>query len=145
MIICVIGTGYVGLCTGVGFASMGHRVVCVDIDKDKVGQINGGQSPIYEPGLEEKLKRALDDGMIRATTDLKEAIGESEACFISVPTPSRDDVEISRRLAEAGLILGVEVLDHLIIAAQGYSSLRDLGLLEKDSRAFSVYRQLAGA
>ncbi len=60
------------------------------------------------------------------------------------PEPSKEDVEISRRLTEAGMILGVEVLDHLVIASEGYSSLRDLGLLEKNSKAFTVFRHLNG-
>jgi len=94
MRICIIGTGYVGLCTGVGFADKGNKVTCVDVVSEKVDKINNGQAPIYEPGLGEKLMEALGNGSIRATTDLKEAIAETELCFISVPTPCKDDGSI---------------------------------------------------
>jgi UDPglucose 6-dehydrogenase len=96
--ICIIGTGYVGLCTGVGFASKKDgntpKVICVDIDQNKVDRINRGEAPIYEPGLTEKLSSALAEGSIRATSDLKEALNETDVCFISVPTPSREDGSI---------------------------------------------------
>ncbi|MCK4532122.1 MAG: UDP-glucose/GDP-mannose dehydrogenase family protein, partial [Candidatus Aenigmarchaeota archaeon] len=88
MNISMIGTGYVGLSTGIGFAVKGNDVVCVDIDREKVEKINQGVSPIYEPLLEDYLKRVLKDGKFRATTDLKEAIEQTEVSFISVGTPS---------------------------------------------------------
>jgi len=104
MNICIIGTGYVGLCTGVGLASRGHKVFCVDIDSGKVDKINRGQAPIYEDGLEEMLQKVLEDDKIKATTDLKEAISETDICFISVPTPSMQDGSIElkyiKRVAE---------------------------------------------
>jgi UDPglucose 6-dehydrogenase len=94
MNISIIGTGYVGLCTGVGFAMKGHNVICVDIDKEKIGKINKGESPIYEPLLDDYLKEMLGKGRFRATTDLKEAILNSEASFIAVGTPSKEDGSI---------------------------------------------------
>lgn len=100
MRIAVIGTGYVGLSAGVGFASMGNEVFCVDIDKKKVEQINRGISPIYEPLLEEKLRKALEDGKLRATDNLHEAIRKSEIIFISVGTPPKEDGSIDLKQVE---------------------------------------------
>ncbi len=100
MKVSIIGTGYVGLSTGVGFAVKGNDVVCVDIDREKVEQINQGVSPIYEPLLEDYLKKVLKDGKFRATTDLKEAIEQTEVSFISVGTPSREDGSIDLKYIE---------------------------------------------
>lgn len=100
MNISMIGTGYVGLSTGVGFAVKGNDVVCVDIDREKVEKINQGVSPIYEPLLEDYLKKVLKDGKFRATTDLKEAVEQTEVSFISVGTPSREDGSIDLKYIE---------------------------------------------
>jgi UDPglucose 6-dehydrogenase len=70
MKIAVVGTGYVGLVTGVVFADLGNEVLCVDIDAAKVDAINKGQSPIYEPGLDDLLQRNLEENRLHATTDL---------------------------------------------------------------------------
>jgi UDPglucose 6-dehydrogenase len=88
MNICVIGTGYVGLVTGVCFASLGHTVTCVDIDAKRVDEINSGVPPIYEVGLEEMLKDVLEKKKLSATTDLKAAVQGSKISFICVGTPS---------------------------------------------------------
>jgi UDPglucose 6-dehydrogenase/GDP-mannose 6-dehydrogenase len=69
MRISIIGTGYVGLVSGVCLAEKGHRVICVDVDQDKINQINQGTSPIYEKGLEDLLKKNIGDNLT-ATTDL---------------------------------------------------------------------------
>lgn len=100
MNISMIGTGYVGLSTGIGFAVKGNDVVCVDIDREKVEKINQGVSPIYEPLLEDYLKKVLKDGKFRATTDLKEAIEQTEVSFISVGTPSKEDGSIDLKYIE---------------------------------------------
>jgi len=100
MNIAVIGTGYVGLSTGVGFASRGNDVICVDIDRKKVDQVNNGVSPVYEPLLGEYLERALKEGKLRATDNLHEAIRKSEIIFVSVGTPSKDDGSIDLKYIE---------------------------------------------
>ncbi|MFH1450633.1 MAG: UDP-glucose/GDP-mannose dehydrogenase family protein, partial [archaeon] len=82
---------YVGLITGVGFASKGHDVTCVDVVREKVEQINKGGSPIFEEGLDELLKQVLKKGKFRATMDIKDAVINSEISFICVGTPSRED------------------------------------------------------
>ena len=93
----IVGTGYVGLVTGVGLASIGHKVICVDIDAKKVEKINKGESPIYEKRLEELLKKALQKKLFIATTDLNYAVLNSQITFIAVPTPSKknNDIDLS--------------------------------------------------
>ena len=89
MKISVIGCGYVGCVTGVCFADMGHEVVLVDVDPAKVRAIGAGQSPIYEPGLEDLIRKNRD--RISATTDLRVAVGSTDITFVAVGTPSRED------------------------------------------------------
>ncbi len=91
MNICVIGTGYVGLVTGTCFADMGNHVWCVDIDKAKIDNLNQGKIPIYEPGLEEMVQRNYKMGLLKFTTDLKEALEDSLFAFIAVGTPPGED------------------------------------------------------
>ncbi len=89
MRIGMVGTGYVGLVSGVCFAEFGHSVICVDKDESKINSLKNGEVPIFEPGLEELLKRQIDAGRIKFTTDISEAVKGSEAVFIAVGTPSR--------------------------------------------------------
>ncbi|MEW6298996.1 MAG: UDP-glucose/GDP-mannose dehydrogenase family protein [Thermodesulfobacteriota bacterium] len=91
MKLCVIGTGYVGLVAGTCFAESGNDVICVDIDERKIAALNGGKVPIYEPGLEELIRRNTADGRLRFTTDLNFAVKEGMVCFIAVGTPSDMD------------------------------------------------------
>ena len=91
MRICVVGTGYVGLVTGAVLADLGNTVIGVDRDEGKVGGLVRGVLPIYEPGLEEIVRRCADDGRLRFTTDLAAAVSESEVIFIAVGTPARAD------------------------------------------------------
>ena len=77
MNICVIGTGYVGLVTGVVFADLGNDVVCVDKDEAKVNRLRAGDMPIYEPGLEELVLRNVDEGRLVFTTDIDTAVSRS--------------------------------------------------------------------
>ena len=93
MKISVIGSGYVGSVTAACFADVGHEVVCVDIDKAKVEQINAGIPPIYEEGLEELLLKYAGKRLI-ATTDSEFAVNETEISFICVGTPSAQDGSI---------------------------------------------------
>ena len=91
MQLTIIGTGYVGLITGTCFAEMGHTVTCLDIDQNKIDNLNIGSIPIYEPGLEEMIKRNMIGKRLFFTSNYAEAIAFGQVCFIAVPTPSRDD------------------------------------------------------
>ena len=89
MNLCMIGTGYVGLVSGTCFADLGNRVFCVDKDKTKINKLNLGISPIYEPGLDELIKKNFTVGRLIFTNDLKMAISKSELIFICVGTPNK--------------------------------------------------------
>jgi len=91
MKITIVGTGYVGLVTGTCFAEVGHRVVCVDCDAGKIKTLQAGGVPIYEPGLEELVKRNVADGRLTFTTSTKEGVDKSDIIFIAVPTPPLPD------------------------------------------------------
>ncbi len=91
MRIAVIGTGYVGLVAGTCFAESGNTVVCLDIDAEKIQKLQKGICPIYEPGLEELLRRNLADGRLRFTTSTTEALKRAQIAFIAVGTPPGDD------------------------------------------------------
>ena len=89
MKLCMIGTGYVGLVSGVCFSDLGNTVYCVDKDKNKINSLNNGNIPIYEPGLEEILKRNLKAKRLFFTSDLKKAVTNSDIIFICVGTPTK--------------------------------------------------------
>lgn len=91
MNIAIVGTGYVGLVSGTCFAEMGVNVVCVDIDREKVAKLREGIVPIYEPGLDEMVKRNVEAGRLRFSTDLKEVLDEVEVVFSAVGTPPDED------------------------------------------------------
>ena len=98
MNLCMIGTGYVGLVSGTCFADLGNRVFCVDKDKKKIEKLNSGISPIYEPGLNELIKKNFDVGRLIFTDNLKKAISKSDIIFICVGTPNKkksNDVDLS--------------------------------------------------
>ena len=91
MNITIVGTGYVGLVTGVCFAEFGMHVTCVDIDEERIGKLARGETPIHEPQLGEMLQRNLQQGRIHFTTDTEQAVRHSLVIFIAVGTPSKED------------------------------------------------------
>lgn len=91
MNIVIIGTGYVGLVSGACFADMGNNVICVDIVESKIARLNAGEIPIFEPGLQELVKRNKEQGNLSFTTSLKESLQKVEVAFIAVGTPMGED------------------------------------------------------
>lgn len=108
MEICIVGTGYVGLVTGACLAQIGHRVVCVDDDREKIATLNQGQMPIFEPGLDGLVTRNRREGRLSFTTDLQEGIEAAAVIFICVGTPPLEDgdadlsavEQVARRIGE---------------------------------------------
>jgi len=89
MKIAMIGSGYVGLVSGVCFADFGHKVTCIDVDHEKIARLQAGVMPIYEPGLQELVAKNVREKRLSFTTSLKEGMEKADAVFIAVGTPSR--------------------------------------------------------
>ena len=91
MKITVIGTGYVGLVTGTCLAEVGNEVLCLDVDPKKIATLKAGGIPIYEPGLEDMVKRNVEAGRLSFTTDIEESVAFGQIQFIAVGTPPDED------------------------------------------------------
>src|SRR5579864_1137813 len=100
MNLTIIGTGYVGLVTGTCFAEVGHRVICVDNDAAKVKTLQEGGIPIYEPGLEDLVRKNTAAGRLSFTTSTAEAVEKSGIIFIAVPTPPLEDGSVDLSFIE---------------------------------------------
>src|SRR5436190_15699293 len=100
MKLSIIGTGYVGLVTGTCFAEVGHQVICVDNNEEKVKMLRAGGMPIYEPGLEELVKKNVAAGRLQFTSSTKEGVENSDVIFIAVPTPPQDDGSVDLSFME---------------------------------------------
>ena len=132
MEIVVVGSGYVGLCTAVGFASFGNNVTCVDVDREKVNKINAVQVPIYEKTLEEMLSEALRKKLLSATSDIND-IKSSDFIFIAVGTPSKNDGSIDLKYIEKA---SKDIADFIKYKSQDFNVLKSetsqtLGGLQK--------------
>ena len=114
MRIAVVGTGYVGLVAGTCFAETGHFVTCVDVDEAKIQALRNGQTPIYEPGLEELLERNIKADRLFFTTDLPSAVRGTGVVFIAVGTPQGDD-------GNADLRTAMKVAHEIAAAADRYT------------------------
>jgi UDPglucose 6-dehydrogenase len=104
MRIAIAGTGYVGLVTGVCLAEVGHQVTCFDINEEKIEFLRSGTSPIYEPGLEELMKKNMEEGRLFFTSSPDEAYRQAEVVFIAVGTPEKEDGSADLRYIEKAAI-----------------------------------------
>ena len=102
MKISIIGSGYVGLVSGAGFAEAGHNVCCMDIDTPRIENLRKGISPIYEPGLDHMLTNNMERRLLSFSTSITEAVNHAQALFIAVGTPPSEDGS-----ADLGHVLGV--------------------------------------
>lgn len=119
MRICIIGTGYVGLVTGACLAENGNDVWCVDVDGAKIAGLKEGKIPIYEPGLEDLVRRNVTQNRLRFTTDLREALNESLFVFIAVGTPPMDDGSADLGYVfEAASQIGTVMEEYKIVVAK---------------------------
>jgi len=100
MDLSIVGSGYVGLVTGACFADVGHNVICVDNDAQKVKQLQAGEVPIYEPGLEEIIHRNVSARRLRFTGSIEEGVNNSQIVFIAVPTPQQPDGDVDLSFLE---------------------------------------------
>jgi UDPglucose 6-dehydrogenase len=100
MKITIIGTGYVGLVTGACFAEVGHKVICVDNDAQKVRVLQSGGIPNYEPGLEEIVQKNVSEGRLRFTESTQDGVDNSDVIFIAVPTPPQPDGSVDLSFIE---------------------------------------------
>jgi len=109
MNLAVVGTGYVGLVTGTCLAEMGNQVVCIDTDAAKVAQLQAGQVPIYEPGLNELVESNVSEGRLTFTTDARQGIADSQIVMIAVGTPPQEDgsADLSAVFAVARMVAEV--------------------------------------
>ena len=110
--ICVVGVGYVGLVTGTCFADLGNLVTCIDIDEAKIEKLRAGGMPIYEPGLEEMVRRNVQMGRLRFTTSYEEGVKDAEFVFIAVGTPSGVDGEADLKYVRMAAESIAAVMDH---------------------------------
>src|SRR4030043_768792 len=100
MNICVIGTGYVGLVTGVCLAEFGMNLICVDNDRQKIDLLQQGKVSIHEPGLEDLITRNMKEGRLSFSTSIQDGVASSLVIFIAVGTPSNDDGSADLRAVE---------------------------------------------
>ena len=113
--ITVVGVGYVGLVTGTCFADLGNRIVCLDVQEERIANLKKGILPIYEPGLEEMVARNVKAGRLSFTTSYAEGVKDAEFVFICVGTPSDVDGEADLQYVRAAAESVADVMDHSLI------------------------------
>ncbi|EMI10450.1 UDP-glucose dehydrogenase family protein [Anoxybacillus gonensis] len=109
--ITVVGTGYVGLVTGVCLSDIGHEVTCLDVDEKKVEMMKKGKSPIYEPGLEELMVKNMEQGRLQFTTNAKQAFADAEVIYIAVGTPQKEDGSANLQFVEQ---VAKQIAEHIV-------------------------------
>ncbi len=119
MRVAVVGSGYVGLVTGACFAETGNEVICADIDARKIERLKHNDIPIYEPGLEDMVRRNQAEGRLNFTTDVGAAVSASRVVFIAVGTPPGEDgsADLQHVLSVARTI-GKNMTDHKVVVTK---------------------------
>ena len=120
MKIAMIGSGYVGLVSGVCFADFGHKVTCIDVDTDKIARLQAGVMPIYEPGLQELVAKNVREKRLSFTTSIKEGMHKADAVFIAVGTPSRrgDGHADLTYVYQAAEDIAREITDYIVVVTK---------------------------
>ena len=115
----IVGTGYVGLVSGTCFSEMGVDVTCVDVDKNKVQNLQNGIIPIYEPGLEELVRRNMAAGRLHFTTHLREVLNDVEVVFSAVGTPPDEDGSADLKyVLEVARTVGCYINKYLVVVTK---------------------------
>ena len=141
MKIAVIGAGYVGLVTAACFAELGNEVICTDIDDSKIRKLNEGIIPIYEPGLEELVKKNRKEGRLNFTTDLKKSIKESEIVFICVGTPPKDSGDADLSAVENVARTIAEVMDsYKVIVEKSTVPVKTGEKVERTIKSYNIHK-----
>ena len=123
----VIGSGYVGLVSAACFAEMGNKVICVDVDERKITNLNEGNIPIYEPGIEPLVNDNQKKGRLIFTTDIKDALDESSIVFIAVGTPMGADGSADLKyVLQVAEDIGNNMKEHIIVVDKVQSQLVQL-------------------
>lgn len=119
MNITVVGTGYVGLVSGTCLAEVGNHVLCIDIDQSKIDRLNNGEIPIYEPGLEDLVKKNVQEGRLSFSSDIKQGVDYGSIIFIAVGTPPDEDgsADLKHVLAVASDI-GKHMNDYRVVVTK---------------------------
>lgn len=119
MKIAVVGTGYVGLVTGTCFAEVGIDVVCIDVNTQKIENLNKGILPIYEPGLEEMVSRNVEKGRLKFSTSLKDSISQCDVAFIAVGTPPGEDGSADLKyVIGVAKEIGANINDYIVVVTK---------------------------
>ncbi len=113
--LCVVGTGYVGLVTGACFADLGNKVICLDIDEERINKVKQGIMPIYEPGLEQLVAQNIRSGRLSFSSDYQEGLHQADFAFIAVGTPSGVDGEADLQYVRQVAEQIADLVDHPII------------------------------
>ncbi len=132
MKLAIIGTGYVGLVSGAGFANLGHDVVCLDIDDKKIERLKAGEPTIFEPGLTELLVRNMESKRLIFSTDMEDGIKRADIVFICVGTPAREDGNVDMSaVKEAAKTVGQHINGYKIIANKSTVPIGTTDLVKK--------------
>ncbi len=138
MKVSVIGTGYVGLVSGTCFAEIGHQVTCIDIDQRKIDMLNDGHSPIYEPGLDELIKRNVQAGRLSFSSDY-ESVKEAKAIFLAVGTPSADDGQADLKyLFSAAEMVAKKLSDEAVVVIKSTVPVGTSGRIREHIEQFTT-------